>query len=303
MVEFIDDYRKEYGVEPICNVLPIAPSTYHEQKARQTDPTRLPARLVRDAWLREEIERVWKENRSVYGARKVWVQLNREGFSVARCTVQRLMREMGLYGVIRGGQYKKTTIVDEAAQRPADLVKRNFTADRPNQLWVADITYVATWTGFVYVAFVTDVFSRRIVGWRVSKSLRSDLALDALEQALHARPGKENLIHHSDRGVQYVSIRYTERLAEAGIEPSVGSVGDSYDNAMAETIFGLFKAEVIWPNGPWKGLEDVEFATLEWVDWFNNRRLLEPIGDIPPAEFEAMYYEGQEGSAKEAGLN
>jgi putative transposase len=303
MVEFIDDNRDEYGVEPICAVLPIAPSTYHEQKARQADPTRLPARLVRDAWLCEEIERVWKENRSVYGARKVWLQLKREGFCVARCTVERLMRQMGLHGVIRGGRYKKTTIVDEAAQRPADLVNRDFTAERPNQLWVADITYVATWIGFVYVAFVTDVFSRRIVGWRVSKSLRSDLALDALEQALHARPSKEDLIHHSDHGVQYLSIRYTERLAEASIEPSVGSVGDSYDNAMAETIFGLFKAEVIWPNGPWKGLEEVEFATLEWVDWFNNRRLLEPIGDIPPAEFEAMYYEGQEGLAGKAGLN
>jgi transposase InsO family protein len=242
-VEFIDDHRDEYGVEPICSVLPIAPSTLHEQKARRTDATRLPARLVRDEWLREEIERVWKENRSVYGARKVWLQLKREGFSVARCTVERLMRQMGLHGVIRGGRYKKTTVVDEAAQRPADLVNRDFTADRPNQLWVADITYVATWVGFVYVAFVTDVFSRRIVGWRVSKSLRSDLALDALEQALHARPSKEDLIHHSDRGVQYLSIRYTERLAEAGIEPSVGSVGDSYDNAMAETIFGLFKAE------------------------------------------------------------
>jgi putative transposase len=213
------------------------------------------------------------------------------------------MRQIGLHGVIRGGRYKKTTIVDEEAQRPADLVNRDFTADRPNQLWVADITYVATWVGFVYVAFVTDVFSRRIVGWRVSKSLRSDLALDALEQALHARPDKEDLIHHSDHGVQYLSIRYTERLAEAGIEPSVGSVGDSYDNAMAETIFGLFKAEVIWPNGPWKGLEEVEFAVLEWVDWFNNRRLLEPIGDIPPAEFEAMYYERQERSAREVELN
>jgi putative transposase len=297
MVEFIDDNRDEYGVEPICAVLPIAPSTYHEQKARQADPTRLPARLLRDARLCEEIERVWKENRSVYGARKTWVQLNREGFSVARCTVERLMRQMGLHGVIRGGQYKKTTIVDEASQRPADLVKRNFTADRPSQLWVADITYVATWIGFVYVAVVTDVFSRRIVGWRVSRSLRSDLALDALEQALHARPDKEDLIHHSDHGVQYLSIRYTERLAEVGIEPSVGSVGDSYDNAMAETIFGLFKAEVIWPNGPWKGLEEVEFATLEWVDWFNNRRLLEPIGDIPPAEFEQMYYERQKSPA------
>jgi transposase InsO family protein len=303
MVEFIDDYREEYGVEPICRVLPIAPSSYHEQKARQAGSSRLPARAVRDAALREEIERVWKENRSVYGARKVWLQLKREGSVVARCTVERLMRQMGLHGVVRGRAYKMTTIVDEAAVRPADLVQRHFTADRPNQLWVADITYVATWAGFVYVAFVTDVFSRKIVGWRVSKSLRSDLALDALEQALHARPKAGALIHHSDRGVQYVSIRYTERLGAAGIEPSVGSVGDSYDNALAETIFGLFKTEVIWPNGPWKNLEEVEFATLEWVDWFNHRRLLEPIGDLPPAEFEAMYYERQESPAMGVGLN
>jgi transposase InsO family protein len=303
MVEFIDDYREEYGVEPICRVLPIAPSTYHEQKAREAGTSRLPARAIRDGDLRDEIERVWKQNRSVYGARKVWLQLQREGFSVARCTVERLMRQMGLHGVVRGRAYKTTTIVDEAAQRPADLVQRDFTADRPNQLWVADITYVATWVGFVYVAFVTDVFSRKIVGWRVSKSLRSDLALDALEQALHARPKAGALIHHSDRGVQYVSIRYTERLGAAGIEPSVGSVGDSYDNALAETIFGLFKAEVIWPNGPWRSLEEVEFATLEWVDWFNHQRLLEPIGDIPPAEFEAMYYEKQEGPAMGVGLN
>ena len=303
MVAFIDDYREAYGVEPICKVLPIAPSTYYKQKARQADPSRLPRRLVRDIHLCEEIERVWKENRSVYGARKVWLQLGREGFEVARCTVERLMRQMGLRGVIRGRSYQTTTIVDEDAQRPADLVQRNFIADRPNELWVADITYVATWIGFVYVAFVTDVFSRKIVGWRVSRSLRSDLALDALEQALHARPDTDSLIHHSDRGVQYVSIRYTERLAESGVAPSVGSVGDSYDNALAETIFGLFKAEVIWPNGPWRSLEEVEFATLEWVDWFNHRRLLEPIGDIPPAEFEAMYYERQESPAMEVGLN
>jgi transposase InsO family protein len=303
MVTFIDDHREVYGVEPICRVLPIAPSTYYEQKAWEVDPSRLPARAVRDWELREEIERVWKENRSVYGARKVWLQLKREGFCVARCTVERLMRKMGLQGVVRGRQYKTTTIVDEALPRPADLVQRNFKADRPNQLWVADITYVATWTGFVYVAFVTDVFSRKIVGWRVSNSLRSDLALDALEQAIHIRPGLGQLIHHSDRGVQYVSIRYTERLADAGIEPSVGSVGDSYDNALAETIFGLFKTEVIRPNGPWRSLEEVEFATLEWVDWFNNRRLLEPIGDIPPAEFEAMYYASQEGPTMAVGLN
>jgi len=303
MVAFFDDHREAYGVEPICRVLPVAPSTYYEQKARQADPKRLPRRLVRDAELREQIERVWKENRSVYGARKVWRRLQREGFCVGRCTVERLMLQMGLQGVVRGRAYKKTTIVDEAAERPADLVQRHFRADRPNRLWVADITYVATWSGFVYVAFVTDVFSRRIVGWRVSNSLRSDLALDALEQAVHARPDFENLVHHSDRGVQYVSIRYTERLAEAGIEPSVGSAGDSYDNALAETIFGLFKAEVIRPNGPWRSLEEVEFATLEWVDWFNHRRLLEPIGDIPPAEFEAMYYDKNESPARVAGLN
>jgi putative transposase len=299
MVAFIDDHRGEYGVEPICRVLPIAPSSYYTQKARQADPSRLPARALRDLGLREEIERVWKENRSVYGARKVWLQLKREEFDVARCTVARLMRQMGLRGVVRGRAYKTTTIVDEDAQRPADLVQRNFTADRPNQLWIADITYVATWVGFVYVAFVTDVFSRKIVGWRVSRSLRSDLALDALEQALHARPHADNLIHHSDRG-EHLSIRYTDRLAEAGVEPSVGSVGDSYDNAMAETIFGLFKTEVIWPNGPWRGLEGVEFATLEWVDWFNHRRLLEPIGDIPPVEFEAMYYALQASQATAA---
>jgi putative transposase len=303
MVAFVDDHREAYGVEPICSQLPTAPSTYYQQKAEQADPSRRSARGIRDGQLREEIERVWKENRSVYGARKVWLQLKREGFDVARCTVERLMRQMGLRGVVRGQRCKKTTTVDEAAQRPADLVKRNFKADRPNQLWVADITYVATWVGFVYVAFVTDVFSRKIVGWRVSNSLRSDLALDALEQAVHARPDMENLIHHSDRGVQYLSIRYTERLAEAGIEPSVGSVGDSYDNALAETIFGLFKTEVIHPNGPWRTLEEVEFATLEWVDWFNTDRLLEPIGDIPPAEFEAMYYEQLESPATEVGLN
>jgi transposase InsO family protein len=273
MVGFIDDYRDEYGVEPICSVLPIAPSTYHEQKARQADPSRLPARARRDAALREEIERVWKENKSVYGAYKVWRQLHREGVAVARCTVERLMRQMGLQGAVRGRRYKKTTIADEAAERPMDLVERDFTADRLNQLWVADLTYVATWAGFVYVAFVTDVFSRKIVGWRVSNSLRSDLALDALEQALHARHDREGLVHHSDMGVQYLSIRYTERLADAGIEPSVGSKGDSYDNALAETINGLFETEIIWPNGPWRNLEEVEFATLEWVDWFNNKRL------------------------------
>jgi len=303
MVSFIDEHREEHGVEPICAQLPIAPSTYHEQKAREADPSRLPARAVRDAALREEVERVWKENFGVYGARKVWRQLLREGFEVARCTVARLMRQMGLEGARRGRRFKRTTVVDEAARRPADLVQRDFTADGPNQLWVADLTYVPTWKGFAYVAFITDVFSRRIVGWRVSNSLRSDLALDALEQAVHARSGLENLVHHSDRGVQYLSIRYTERLGEAGIEPSVGSVGDSYDNALAETINGLYKTEVIHPNGPWRNLDEVEFATLTWVDWFNERRLLEPIGNIPPAEFEAMYFQQQKETTTGVGLN
>ncbi len=301
MTLFIDDHRESYGVEPICKVLPIAPSTYHEQKARQADPSRLPARARRDAVLCEEIERVWKENRQVYGARKVWRQLGRERIPTARCTVERLMRRLGIYGAVRGRK-PKTTIPDEAAARPADLVERDFTADQPNQLWVADLTYVATWLGFVYVAFIIDVFSRKIVGWRVSRSLRSDLALDALEQALWARPDTEELVHHSDRGVQYVSIRYTERLAEAGIEPSVGSVGDSYDNAMAETIIGLYKTEVIHRLGPWRNVDHVEFETLDWVGWFNKHRLFEPIGNIPPAEFEELYYRSQEAPAMVAGL-
>ena len=301
MVLFLDEHREEHGVEPICRQLPIAPSTYYEQKAREADPSRLPNRAIRDAGLREEIERVWKEHFRVYGARKVWRQLIREGIGVARCTVERLMREMGLAGAIRGRKFK-TTVADEAADRPADLVQRDFTANRPNQLWVADLTYVSTWAGFVYVAFITDVFSRKIVGWRVSNSLRSDLALDALEQALYARPDISQLVHHSDRGVQYLSIRYTERLAETGIEPSVGSVGDSYDNALAETIFGLYKTEVIRRQGPWRNLEEVEFATLEWVDWFNHRRLFGPIGDIPPVEFEALYDGSQEAPAMAVGL-
>ena len=301
MVKFIDAHREGPGVEPICRQLPIAPSVYYEQKAREADPSRLPKRAVRDEGLREEIERVWKENFGVYGARKVWRQLLREEVDVARCTVERLMREMGLRGVVRGRK-AKTTVPDELAERPLDLVQRDFTADRPNQLWVADLTYVATWRGFVYVAFITDVFSRKIVGWRVSSSLRSDLALDALEQALHARPDLENLVHHSDRGVQYLAIRYTERLKDAGIAPSVGSVGDSYDNALAETINGLYKTEIIRRNGPWRNIEEVEFATLEWVDWFNNRRLLEPIGNIPPVELEQLYYERQEAPTMGVGL-
>jgi len=299
MVSFIDDHRGVYGVEPICAVVPIAPSTYYEHKARQNDPTRVPARAQRDAVLRVEIRRVWEENFEVYGAKKVWKQLKREGFSVARCTVARLMREMGLRGAVRGRRFK-TTIPDEASARPLDLVDRDFTASRPNELWVSDLTYVATWRGFVYVAFVIDVFARRIVGWRAASSLRSDLALDALEQALYDRQddSMDRLVHHSDRGVQYLSIRYTERLAEAGIEPSVGSKGDSYDNAMAESVIGLFKTEVIRRRGPWPSLEEVEFATLEWVAWFNHSRLLEPIGHVPPAEYEEAFFRHQDAQAE-----
>ena len=274
MVRFIDTHREKFGVEPICAVLPIAPSMYYERTARARDPHRRPVREQRDAMLTEHVGRVWRENREVYGVRKVWKQLTREGYPVARCTVARLMRRLGLAGVVRGRRFTVTTRPDTAAMRPPDLVTRQFKAQRPNQLWVADLTYVATWRGFVYVAFVIDAFSRRIVGWRASSSLRSDLALDALEQALYDRPiiQAEPLVHHSDRGVQYLSIRYTERLAEAGIEPSVGSTGDSYDSALAKTVIGLFKTEEIHRRGPCKGLEDVEFATLEWVAWYNGSR-------------------------------
>jgi putative transposase len=291
MIAFIDAHRAVHGVEPICRVLPIAPSTYHAHAARRADPGKLPARARRDITLKTEIRRVYEENFHVYGVRKVWRQLLREGIAVARCTVARLMRTMGLQGVVRGKRVR-TTISNAAAACPLDRVNRQFKAPRPNALWVSDFTYVATWVGFVYVAFVIDVFARRIVGWRVSRTAHAGFVLDALEQALHARrPVRgSGLVHHSDRGVQYVSIKYTERLAAAGIEPSVGSIGDSYDNALAETINGLYKAEVIHRCGPWRGFEAVEFATLEWVDWFNNRRLLEPIGNIPPAEAEAAYY-------------
>lgn len=296
MVAFIDAHRGEYGVESICKQLPIAPSTYYEQKSRQADPSRLPPRVQRDAQLTGSIRRVWDENFRVYGARKVWRQLRREGIPAARCTVERLMRREGLCGVVRGRR-KRTTIPADIAERPLDRVQRQFVASRPNELWIADFTYVATWAGFVYVAFVIDVYARCIVGWRVSRSMQTDLVLDALEQALHARQVGEGLIHHSDRGSQYLGIRYSERLKDAGVEASVGTTGDSYDNAMAETIIGLFKTEVIHARGPWRSLDAVEYATLEWVDWFNNRRLLEPIGHVPPAEFEAEYYRQQSGLA------
>ena len=290
MIAFIDDHRQAHGVEPICRVLPIALSTYHAHVAKRVDPSRLSARDRRDAALKEEVRRVFEANFRVYGVRKVWRQLQREGFDVARCTVARLMRAMGLEGIIRGKPIR-TTVSDKAAPCPLDHVNRQFHAPAPNMLWVSDFTYVATWTGFVYVAFVIDTYARRIVGWRVSRTAHASFVLDALEQALHdRRPAQgSRLVHHSDRGSQYVSIRYTERLAEAGVEPSVGSVGDSYDNALAETINGLYKAEVIHRRGPWRSCEAVEFATLEWVDWFNNRRLLEPIGNIPPAEAEERY--------------
>jgi len=302
MVSFVDEHRDEYGVEPICEQLPIAPSTFYEHMARRTNPALRSARAKRDDELRPEIRRIWEENRRAYGAYKVWRQSHREGRPVARCTVERLMRSLGISGVVRGRRFK-TTIPDDQADRPADLVNRQFVADRPDQLWVADLTYISTWRGPVYAAFVIDVFSRKIVGWRVSKSLRTDLALDALEQALYARANTDGLIHHSDRGSQYLSIRYTERLAEAGVDTSVGSVGDSYDNAMAETIIGLYKTEEIWPKGPWRNMEDVEFATASWVEWFNNRRIFTPIGDIPPVEFEAMYYQQQTAHAEGAGVN
>ena len=299
MVSFIDEHRGQYGVESICAMLPIAPSVYYEHKAQQAGRRPMAPRQRRDAELVGQIQRVHRSNFHVYGARKVWLQLHREGIRVARCTVARLMKSTGLQGVRRGRRCR-TTIPDESANRPADLVKRQFRADHPNRLWVADFTYVATWSGFVYVAFVVDVFARRIVGWRVARSMCTDLVLDALEQALWSRSSREGLICHSDRGSQYLSIRYSERLAAAGVQPSVGSVGDSYDNALAETIIGLFKTEVIHPRGPWRTVDDVEYATLEWVEWFNHRRLLQSIGDVPPAELEQSYYQQQQESAKAA---
>jgi putative transposase len=304
-VRFIDEHRydlidgREFGVEPICRVLSehgckIAPATYWAAGKRPAC-----ARAVRDAELIIEIRRVHEDNYGVYGARKVWRQLNREGVEVARCTVERLMRTEGLAGAVRGAS-KRTTRPDPAAPRPEDLVERQFVAVRPNQLWVVDFTYVATWSGFVYVAFCIDVFARVITGWRSSRSMSTDLVLDALEMGIWQRQRAghsiQGLVHHSDAGSQYTSIRYSERLAEAGAKPSIGSVGDSYDNAMAESIIGLFKTEVIRRRGPWRSLDDVEIATLEWVDWFNNRRLFEAIGNCPPAEIEANYYRTTEPS-------
>jgi putative transposase len=291
MIAYIDRHKDRFGVEPICRLLPIAPSTYYARKQRPPS-----ARAVRDARLKAEIRRVYDDNFGVYGARKVWRQLHREGIPVARCTVERLMGELGLRGAVRGKTHRTTT-PDAAAPRPADLVDRDFAAQRPNRLWVADLTYVATWSGFVYVALVIDAFSRYLVGWQASRSLRTDLALDALEMAIWRRQAQlDGLVHHSDRGSQYLSVRYTQRLADAGVVTSVGSRGDSYDNALAETIIGLYKTELVRRRGPWRGIDDLEYATLEWVDWFNHRRLLEPIGHVPPAEFEAAFWREEDPS-------
>ena len=295
-MKFIAENRERWGVEPICRVVQFPPAIYYAASTRPPS-----ARELRDRELKPQIQRVWEENFRVYGADKVWKQLHREQIPVARCTVERLMRNQGLRGV-RRGKRRFTTIPDLLADRPEDLVQRNFTATRPNQLWVSDLTYVVTWRGMVYVAFVTDVFSRRIVGWRASASLRTDLALDALEQALYDRDTDAPLVHHSDRGSQYLAIRYTERLLEAGIESSVGSRGDAYDNALAETINGLYKTEVIHHLGPWKGLEEVEYATLEWVAWYNTQRLMGPLGYVAPAEYEEQFHRAQ-ASASAGALN
>lgn len=300
MVRYIDAHRHRFGVEPICRIVPIAPSTYYAHKARERDPGHRSARSKRDAWLCREIQRVWQENFRVYGVRKVWCQLRREGIEVARCTVARLMKSLGLTGV-RRGRVRTTTRAGRAQPWPRDAVQRVFVRCRPNALWVADLTYVATSQGFVYVAFVIDAYARRIVGWHVARHLDTELALQALEQALAAREvGSGSLVHHSDRGVQYVSLGYSERLAQAGITPSVGRVGDSYDNALAETVIGLYKTELIRRQGPWRDLEAVEYATLAWVDWFNHRRLLQVNGDRPPAEKETLYDQQHRHAAKAA---
>ena len=301
MIKFITEHRSVCGIEPICRILQIAPSTYHLHLAKQNDPNKRSRRVRRDDVLKPDIQRIFDANRRVYGARKLWHQMKREGFSIARCTVERLMRDLGLRGVIRG-KTQQTTKSNKADICPQDLVNRQFKVSAPNRLWVSDFTYVSTWAGFVYVAFVIDAYSRRIVGWRVSRTPHTAFVLDALEQALYERNPvqKSGLIHHSDRGSQYVSIKYTERLADAGIEPSVGSVGDSYDNALAETINGLYKAEVIHRKGSWKSFEEVEIATLEWVNWFNHQRLFEPIGNIPPVEVEENYYAALDKTPKAA---
>jgi putative transposase len=288
MSVFVDEYRDRFGVEPICRALAIAPSTYYAVKQRQRDPS---ARASRDAELLVEIRRVYAQSRGLYGARKVWWQLKLDGIAAARCTVERLMRKAGLEGV-RRGRRRRTTIPSEQPSRPMDLVERDFSADAPNRLWVADFSYVMTWSGVVYVAFVIDAFSRRIVGWKADTTMQTSLVLDTLEMALWSRqrdgiPLAERMICHNDAGSQYTSFAFTSRLVEAGIDPSVGSVGDGYDNALAETTIGLYKTEKIRREGPWRSLAEVELATLEWVDWYNHARLHSACGGVSPAQYEA----------------
>ena len=291
MTDFIEESREAHGVEPICRALQFAPSTYYDRRSIVRDPDRASARVKSDAALSVKIDAAWDTNRKLYGARKIWHVLLRQGEDAARCTVERLMRSLGIRGVVRGKKVI-TTQPDTSKPCPDDKVNRLFTADRPNKLWVSDFTYVPTWSGTVYVAFVIDVFARRIVGWRASTSMKTQFVLDALDQAIWQRktPDNKSLVHHSDRGSQYLSIKYTERLAEAKIDLSVGTVGDAYDNALAECVIGLFKTEVINQIGPWKSMREVEWETLKWVDWYNNRRLLGPIGYIPPAEAEEAFY-------------
>jgi putative transposase len=286
-VAFVDQHRQRWGVEPICKVLQVAPSSYYGAKTRPPS-----ARALRDQELKAEVRRVHQDNFGVYGMEKVWRQLNREGIAVGRDQVRRLMRDLGLAGVVRGKKLR-TTLPEDVGQRPADLVERQFVAAAPNRLWVADLTYVSTWSGFAYTALIVDAFSRYIVGWRVSTTLRADLALDALEMAIWARQPRpeDGLVHHSDRGVQYLSIRYTERLAEEGAVTSVGSRGDSYDNALAETVMGLYKTELIRRRGPWRTAEQLELATATWVDWWNHRRLHGAADNLPPAEYESLYHD------------
>jgi putative transposase len=289
MITYIDEHRGSFGVEPICQTLAIAPSSYYAARVRPPS-----ARAVRDTELSTDLRRIHRANYAVYGARKLWHALRREGTEVGRDQVGRLMRGLGLAGAVRG-KVKRTTVASELSPRPADLVERVFVAPAPNRLWVADITYVSTWSGFVYTAFVIDAFSRAIVGWRVSSSLRAELALDALEMAIWSRraPDLAGLVHHSDRGGQYLAIRYTERLADEGAVTSVGSKGDSYDNALAESVNGLYKTELIRAQGPWRSVDQVELATAAWVAWWNAERLHGACGDIPPAEFEAAYHSHQ----------
>ena len=291
MMDFIEESREAFGVEPICKALQFAPSTYYDRRAIVRDPERASRRAKSDAAMSSRIDGAWEDNRKLYGARKIWHVLRRDGQDVARCTVERLMRALGIRGVVRGKRVV-TTNPDTSLPCPDDKVNRLFKADRPNKLWVSDFTYVPTWSGTVYVAFVIDVFARRIVGWRVSTSMTTRFVLDALDQAIWQRKTLDNtsLVHHSDRGSQYLSIKYTERLAQAEIDLSVGTVGDAYDNALAECVIGLFKTELIKQIGPWKSMREVEWETLKWVDWYNNRRLLGSIGYITPAEAEEAFY-------------